>query len=605
MIKKILTCVTVGACLLTSCSSEDVPANIGSETGNVVFTASIPGGIQSRSSYDDGTLAQNLTYAVYDADGGHIAALDGTATFTNLQTTVSLNLVAGKTYTVVFWAEAADDTYYDFDTATGKVTVTPTGDANDAKRDAFFAYEKFTVTGAINKTVTLRRPFAQINIGTSDLAAFNAAGGSISTSGIKVIAPTVLDLRDGTTGDEEAEYIYAPSALVAESEAFPVATTPEQRWLTTNYILVGDSKTTVDVTWISDNAERQEVVYRHIPVQRNYRTNIYGVLLTNPANYNVQISPEFEGEFSDAAIMKTNEDGTVSCISPALPAGVTAEDLSGKGGVAIGADGEPIYFEATSASVNQAMKQANEIFFAPNVTIETRSHIMEVPQSGITVHGNGATLSGQEQDFSINPSYEAGSTVNLTIKNLNGVKVWGQPKAGVVYNVKMENCTLAGNGLNDGGHSLVMARGSDNDAIVNIILDGCFARDLQSAVHSIYPGKMEFNNCKFVEVAMGVNIAKKPSEPATISVNNCEFDKCGILPTATNILAYDYAAPVRVVDNSTAANSIKLTIDGCTFKNTQSEWDILLMDYREGKSWSAVDYTVKNCTPADPKMKAE
>ena len=57
---------------------------------------------KTRSSYDDGKLAVNLTYAVYDEEGNNIATLNGTETFDeNLKTTVKLNLITGKTYTVV------------------------------------------------------------------------------------------------------------------------------------------------------------------------------------------------------------------------------------------------------------------------------------------------------------------------------------------------------------------------------------------------------------------------------------------------------------------------------------------------------------------------
>lgn len=49
---------------------------------------------------------------------------------------------------------------------------------------------------------------------------------------------------------------------------------------------------------------------------------------------------------------------------------------------------------------------------------------------------------------------------------------------------------------------------------------------------------------------------------------------------------------------------MKVTVDNCTFKDTTSDWDILLMDYRAGKSWFAIDYTIKNCNPAAPKVKA-
>ncbi|MDE6317582.1 MAG: hypothetical protein K2L73_04200, partial [Muribaculaceae bacterium] len=291
MMKKIFFCMALGATLLSSCSSDE-PV-ITTDGGNVTFRATLPAGIMSRSAYDDGLTASNLEYAVYDATGANIVGLNGSATLVDRTATIGLNLVTGKTYTVVFWA-AADGAPYTFDATEGKMTVTPAGDANDTKRDAFFASETFTVTGAVSKTIELRRPFAQINIGTSDLDDFTNAGGKISKSGITVTAAETLNLIDGTV-EGEVEYVLAPAAHVTDVE-YTVPSADKQQLLTTNFVLVDRAKSTLDITWTSDNDTpgRTEVVYTHVPVQRNYRTNIYGKLLTNPTSYEVVINPEFE-----------------------------------------------------------------------------------------------------------------------------------------------------------------------------------------------------------------------------------------------------------------------------------------------------------------------
>ncbi|MDD6281626.1 MAG: hypothetical protein PUA76_08115, partial [Bacteroidales bacterium] len=373
-----------------------------------------------------------------------------------------------------------------------------------------------------------------------------------------------------------------------------------------NYILVGADKSTVDVK-LNTNATPaiNEMVFSQVPVQRNYRTNIYGALLTNPADYNVIINQEYEGNL-DGAIVKKNADGTFTCLVPELPAGVTAADLQGKGGVYVKADGNTEIFEATGAAVNTAMQNASEIFLAPNVTIPVRSHQLEVPEAGIIVHGNGATISGGEQDFSIQKAYTAGSTVNLTIENLNGVKVWGAAtQSACTINITLKNCSMKAQGLADGGHSLVMNRGGDTNAVTNITLDGCHMENAQVGLHTIYGGKTVVKNCTFKDVVVPINIAKKSStQTAIVEVANCIFDNCGIANTATDNSAYNYAAPIRIVDNGGPANSIDLTVSKCTFMNTQSDWDILLMDYRAGKTWFPVKYTIKNCNPAAPKVKA-
>jgi hypothetical protein len=41
---------------------------------------------------------------------------------------------------------------------------------NDESRDAFFAYDSETITANLAKTITLRRPFSQLNIVATDVA---------------------------------------------------------------------------------------------------------------------------------------------------------------------------------------------------------------------------------------------------------------------------------------------------------------------------------------------------------------------------------------------------------------------------------------------------
>lgn len=141
MIKKIFMGMAISATLLASCSSEE-PAG-GNSGGNVTFTATLPGDLQTRA-YGDGTTATELKYVVYNADGEEISHFTNSVPMSNLKATVNLNLVADQTYTIVFWAQAPDAPYT-LDSANGTITVTPTGPAQSENRDAFFASETFTV----------------------------------------------------------------------------------------------------------------------------------------------------------------------------------------------------------------------------------------------------------------------------------------------------------------------------------------------------------------------------------------------------------------------------------------------------------------------------
>ena len=291
--------------VLASCNKEQITGPQGGE-GLVTFTAELPGAIATKA-YSDGQTAKKLSYYVYDEDNAstNIAALNGTATFNDeLTTTVTLNLVAGKRYSIVFWADAfgqgADapaDRPYKYDAQTKLLSVTYGTEAQDESRDAFYVYEPmFKVTGPINKTITLKRPFAQINVGTSDYEVAKAAGLTVTQSKMTVVGvATSINLSDGTvTGNETAEFT---TAAIPSGERFPVdipGTDPAKPYdyLGMNYVLVGADKTTVDVTLTCDEPS-SPMTFTQIPVQRNYRTNIFGALLTDPATFNVEIDNNY------------------------------------------------------------------------------------------------------------------------------------------------------------------------------------------------------------------------------------------------------------------------------------------------------------------------
>ncbi len=311
MKKSLLSMFAVAAGLLmaTSCSTKQEDVTTDGEA-TVTFTAQVPSGVNSRApqektaatEFGDGTTATNLQYAVYqvttDADNketwAEIVDLEGTATFTNLQATVSLKLVNGNTYAVAFWADATtadENSIYTFDKKNCEITADYQGVAtSNEKLDAFYAVKEFKVAGASQETVELHRPFAQLNIGTADLGAATAAGYTVNAAGVKVMVPNKLNLKDGSVSG--AQEVTFAQAAVPEDKTFPVA---GYSYLTMNYLLMSEDKTADNTVTISyDNKNVPERTFNNVPLQRNYRTNIYGNLLTSTTEFNVIIKPEFE-----------------------------------------------------------------------------------------------------------------------------------------------------------------------------------------------------------------------------------------------------------------------------------------------------------------------
>ena len=299
--------IAAAALLVTSCNDEmDNGLKTGDE-GTVTFTAQLPSEMGTRA-FADGLTAKHLQYAVYEAGQstplkvfGDETTVVGEAEMVNLKQTVSLKLTTGKTYDVIFWA--ADNSAkkpYTFDplTQTVKIKYTNVYSNNDIC-DAFFKKETITVSGNQNVDVKLTRPFAQVNIGTDDFDAATIAGLNLTQTQVKATAGDILNLATGKMEGTEATRTFKMKAIpTADDGAFPVA---GYKYLLMAYIPISDTKETVDMTF-GYNGKSTFRSFTNVPLQRNYRTNIYGSLLTNSVDFNVVIEPAFSGEFAHEVV---------------------------------------------------------------------------------------------------------------------------------------------------------------------------------------------------------------------------------------------------------------------------------------------------------------
>ncbi len=276
----------------TSCSNDELDGVRSGKESVVSFTLEQPG-ISTRT-YSDGLKATTLTYAVYDATTKEfVTKSEDEVTFVNKTATVNLRLVTGKTYNILFWADA-ENAPYTFDENAQTITVDYTNVASqDENRDAFFAVvEGLLVDGAISKVITLYRPFAQLNIGTTDAEedAVKTYAPTQSSVTVKNVYNT-LNLFSGEVTNEVA-LTYAMANIPGEGETFPVANV---KYLSMNYLLVSKDKELVDVEFTVTNGSHEITrEYGSVYVQRNYRTNIYGKLLTDPAVFTINIDEEYE-----------------------------------------------------------------------------------------------------------------------------------------------------------------------------------------------------------------------------------------------------------------------------------------------------------------------
>ena len=251
-------------------------------------------------------LKVNKVHCIVFRNGNLISHSDVTKTITmsGTQATYTTRLISGQTYKIAFWAEVADNAYYTVDYASATVTATYGSVGNDENRDAFFNAMEFTVTDATAAlSVTLKRPFAQLNYGLS--AADKALADAISPIAKAEVsldggAYTKLNLLTGEVSAPATVPVVFASAPVITSEKLKVqpagaTAATEYEYLSMNYILVNQEVTPNATLKLYDasNALVTTVNTSLVPLKRNYRTNIVGNLISEPAQINIVVDPTF------------------------------------------------------------------------------------------------------------------------------------------------------------------------------------------------------------------------------------------------------------------------------------------------------------------------
>jgi len=346
-----------GMLLATSCSNDELDVVQSGNEAQVTFSLAADGGIATRA-ISDGTGAKKLVYAVYNADGELIKTIanadvngqivDNSAFDNGLTENVTITLAKGQQYTVAFWAQNPNCTAYTT-TDLKNVTVDYTGLNNDETRDAFFKAETFTVTGNADIDVVLKRPFAQINVGVTedDWNAAVASGIEIEKSKVTIEkAATSINLLTGEVdGEETVEYGFdIIPAKFTTPETLDVdldndGTKENYVYLSMSYILANDAttgyaKTTLDgldftFAPISGNNINFSEGLNAVPVQRNWRTNILGQLLTGDVTFNISIDPIYDGEYNNGVAYGVKANNTYyKTIEDAINAGATEIELA-------------------------------------------------------------------------------------------------------------------------------------------------------------------------------------------------------------------------------------------------------------------------------------
>ncbi|MBE7019845.1 MAG: hypothetical protein E7411_00220 [Ruminococcaceae bacterium] len=246
-------------------------------------------------------------------------------------------------------------------------------------------------------------------------------------------------------------------------------------------------------------------------------------------------------------------------------------------------DGANYYASLTEALAGVHAQKDAVLYCKPDADLGTMTH-GHVCQN-LTVYGNGAYLSGGEQDFEVD-MYEcpgigpvgSGLTedVTLTVYNLTGAGAWGTRQSDYTVNFVFEDCQ-------DMGKIYLTGINGKN----NITLTDCtFTSNDVSAckVYSNAAGVITLTNVDFSNVDQPVALNNKSTGTQTICLTDCDFNTCG---AAT----YDWTVPVSIKSSVDGGNSV-VTVDNCTFAGTVAnsigqDADILL-DFGVGETTATI-----------------
>ena len=302
-----------------SCSNEDEVIPSGKNEGvEVSFDLSLEGAAPSRAAdhdvsgdvYATGKTVDNVIAAVF-FNGEEIMRKPTNKIESNLTCKVTFRLIEGQSYDFVFWAEKNGT--YDTENLMAIGMNYDNVAANDEKRDAFTAVEKGLIVknGGMTKDIVLTRPFAQLNIASTDEEHTIAEAASFGCDQLQsqVFVQGVYSIYNAYTETPSApvdvtfKLAQVPGAqgevLKNVKSKDDTEGTDYKGYLSMNYFLAdreSSQNVTVGARFRSSVEGTTDVTIGipNVPVQRNYRTNIIGNILTEQVVFNIVIDPNFK-----------------------------------------------------------------------------------------------------------------------------------------------------------------------------------------------------------------------------------------------------------------------------------------------------------------------
>lgn len=336
---------------IASCQHNEHPMGLPSgEEVSVSISAVLPGDggavVKSNAEPGKGSEVNRCILEVYLIGDNNAASLYGKREIvkvTDLKASFDdLNLITGQKYRFVLWADYVDnpgteeglaqDKFYDTDGTSGLQNVTMIVEdyaGNDDQRDAFFyrSSDPVTINGPEDFTLELKRPFGQLNIITTDYGLIPEDHSNLRPAKVQLTYKNIHTGINLLTGellntDGSVKEVFGTAVDIA---GLAVAENADAKQLSFDYILAPATGQHVinelKMSFLNSDGNATGITaytFESLPVQRNYRTNVSGALLTDRAGLSIEVKPDF-----DETVTVAEQAETIEAAQLAINAGMT------------------------------------------------------------------------------------------------------------------------------------------------------------------------------------------------------------------------------------------------------------------------------------------
>ncbi|MBQ3324740.1 MAG: hypothetical protein IJG81_07855 [Muribaculaceae bacterium] len=564
--KQLTILLSLAALLLMASCAKDDPFGI--DSGDKViykFTAQLPGYIDSRA-IGDKDVADELFFWVFDENNHELSALrQHNISFNNQgEASVEVPLTPGHSYSFAFWAQNKECKVYDPNNS-NYINIDYYGTegpivANDDYRDAFYALEKnITVSSEgemVERQITLRRPFSQLNYGISREAfdAIKAAGVDLTGAKAKVYVSKAFmkfGLLEGEPIEQSDNYDYVEFELNVMPDGIPNDLLQniwwedpdgensgyrDYVWLSFNYFLTTVKNPSLINTWIeietTDGQTFRSPDFTNKAVQGNKRTNIVTDFFTEDAKFNVVIDQNFD-DYEHVVNLVSYQT-----ISPSQLLSVNDPNAN----YIVNGNGEEITVDAAKTIT------------AKNVVVRN------------------VTFKPQGLANNVSPLYF--NTESLTLENVNFTgEVSGSTDVVIVQGNQAKSITIKDCEFNTNG--IYNAIYIDNTPNLNSVLIDNVAfntanRNNAITVGSTLPNAMiNIQNCTFANVSNAMRLFNRTNATGvSLNVTNCTCTKWETTPQYAGFFIFEdpqsATADAAIANNLFAPSKVTVTCDNVT-----------------------------------------